>query len=91
MYQSINVKTIEPSVNYTTLFQEDVESYLKKEQQSIEDALKDIEEKYRRYKYVESTMTSQKQRLLEKLPEFHNSLSILEVLIEKKVFFETKY
>ena len=66
-------------------FQEDVEAYLKKEGVTVDEALKEIEEKYRRYKYVEGTMAAQKLRLGEKLPEFQNSLAILEILIDKKV------
>ncbi|KIH50276.1 prefoldin subunit, partial [Ancylostoma duodenale] len=44
-----------------------------------------LEERYKKYKYVEASMTSQKTRMAEKLPDFKHSLAILDVLIDKKV------
>ncbi|WKX89215.1 hypothetical protein Q1695_008682 [Nippostrongylus brasiliensis] len=73
---------------------EDVEAWLAKEKLSPEEGVSVLEEKYKKYKYVEASMTSQKARMAEKLPDYKNSLAILDVLIEKKAKeepFETTY
>ncbi|VDL73080.1 unnamed protein product [Nippostrongylus brasiliensis] len=64
---------------------EDVEAWLAKEKLSPEEGVSVLEEKYKKYKYVEASMTSQKARMAEKLPDYKNSLAILDVLIEKKM------
>ncbi|CAI4224323.1 unnamed protein product [Auanema sp. JU1783] len=63
---------------------EDVESWLTKEKMSVEEAVKIMDEKYKKYKYIENSMRQQKHRLDEKIPEFQNSLGILSVLEQKK-------
>ncbi|CAI5438013.1 unnamed protein product [Caenorhabditis angaria] len=73
---------------------EDVGSWLKNKSLSIEEAEVVVREQYGKYKYVESSMTAQKSRMMEKIPEFKNSLSILDVLIakkEKNESFETTF
>ncbi|CAL2028279.1 unnamed protein product [Caenorhabditis brenneri] len=73
---------------------EDVESWLTKEKLSIEEAEVVLREKYGKYKYVESNMHAQKQRMAEKIPEFENSLSIIDTLIAKRAAnesFETTF
>lgn len=73
---------------------EDVESWLVKEKMSVEEAETVLREKYGKYKYVESSMTAQKQRMAEKIPEFDNSLSIIDTLIAKRAAnesFETTF
>ncbi|ETN86491.1 prefoldin subunit [Necator americanus] len=51
---------------------------------SPEEGVAALEERYKKYKYVEASMTSQKTRMAEKLPDFKNSLALLDVLIDKK-------
>ncbi|KAL6732091.1 hypothetical protein Aduo_002889 [Ancylostoma duodenale] len=73
---------------------EDVEAWLAKEKLSPEEGVAMLEERYKKYKYVEASMTSQKTRMAEKLPDFKHSLAILDVLIDKKEKeqpFETTY
>ncbi|CAD6197027.1 unnamed protein product [Caenorhabditis auriculariae] len=63
---------------------EDVAGWLTKEKLSPEEAELVLREKYRKYKYVENNMTLSRERMSEKLPEFKNSLAILEVMLEKR-------
>uniref|UniRef100_A0A1I7TBU9 Prefoldin subunit 3 n=1 Tax=Caenorhabditis tropicalis TaxID=1561998 RepID=A0A1I7TBU9_9PELO len=73
---------------------EDVESWLAKEKMSVEEAEVVLREKYGKYKYVESSMHAQKTRMSEKIPEFENSLSIIDTLIAKRAAgesFETTF
>jgi len=64
---------------------EDVAAFLASEGDlSVDDGVKLLDEKYTKYKYIEGSMTSQKARLLEKLPEFKNSLMLLDLLIAHK-------
>uniref|UniRef100_A0A8R1HYZ0 Prefoldin subunit 3 n=2 Tax=Caenorhabditis japonica TaxID=281687 RepID=A0A8R1HYZ0_CAEJA len=73
---------------------EDVDTWLTKEKMSVEEAEVVIREKYGKYKYVESSMAAQKQRMSEKIPEFDNSLSIIDTLIAKRAAnesFETTF
>lgn len=44
------------------VFQEDVEAWLAKEKMSPEEGVAVLEERYKKYKYVEASMTSQKAR-----------------------------
>ncbi|KAK6725475.1 hypothetical protein RB195_004043 [Necator americanus] len=73
---------------------ENVEEWLIMKKLSPEEGVAALEERYKKYKYVEASMTSQKTRMAEKLPDFKNSLALLDVLIDKKEKaepFETTY
>lgn len=61
-----------------------MEAWLEKEKLSPEAGVALLEERYKKYKYVEASMTSQKTRMVEKLPDFKNSLALLDILISKK-------
>ncbi|KJH45085.1 prefoldin subunit [Dictyocaulus viviparus] len=71
-------------IHMFVLFQEDVETWLNKEKLSPEAGIALLEERYKKYKYVEASMTSQKTRMVQKLPDFKNSLALLDILISKK-------
>ena len=47
--------------------------------------LKDSFVVFRKYKMIEAGMAQQRLRLMEKIPEFQNSLRLIDTLIEKKV------
>ncbi|CAI2298613.1 unnamed protein product [Caenorhabditis sp. 36 PRJEB53466] len=73
---------------------EDVAGWLAKEKMSPEEAEVVTREKYGKYKYVESSLTAQKARMGEKLPDFDNSLTIIGTLIAKRAAnesFETTF
>lgn len=89
-----NIRKFTNSSLNPIFFQEDVESWLTKEKLSIEEAEVVLREKYGKYKYVESSMLAQKVRMSEKIPEFENSLSIIDTLIAKRAAdesFETTF
>ncbi|CAJ0949160.1 unnamed protein product, partial [Mesorhabditis belari] len=64
---------------------EDVAQWLKSEGEiSGEDGRGRLDEQYRKYKMIEAGMAQQRLRLMEKIPEFQNSLRLIDTLIEKK-------
>ncbi|GMT25071.1 hypothetical protein PFISCL1PPCAC_16368, partial [Pristionchus fissidentatus] len=63
----------------------DVAEYLKKEgDDNIQDAIARLTEAYKKYKYVESNLATQKERMLGKLPEYDDNLAMIRLLIEKR-------
>ncbi|CAJ0575454.1 unnamed protein product, partial [Mesorhabditis spiculigera] len=64
---------------------EDVGQWLKNEGEiSGEEGRERLNEQYRKYKMIEGGLTQQRDRMLEKIPEFSNSLKLIETLIEKR-------
>lgn len=92
---SFHSKTIVSKFSKFNFFvQEDVESWLAKEKFSVEEAEVVIREKYGKYKYCETSMHGQRTRMADKIPEFDNSLSIIDTLIAKRAAnesFETTF
>ncbi|KAI6231288.1 Prefoldin subunit 3 [Aphelenchoides besseyi] len=58
---------------------EDVETYLKQQNMSLEDAQKFVEDRYRKYKTVEANMNERTTRLVANLPDFNRALEYISV------------
>ncbi|KAI6180080.1 Phosphatidylinositol glycan anchor biosynthesis class U protein [Aphelenchoides besseyi] len=63
----------------TETVDEDVETYLKQQNMSLEDAQKFVEDRYRKYKTVEANMNERTTRLVANLPDFNRALEYISV------------
>lgn len=68
----------------------DVDEYIKKEKKDINVVLKDLQELYSKYKFMESRLVQQKRNLLNKIPDIKSALQAVEHLISKQVCLEAQ-
>ncbi len=51
---------------------------------TADDAIKELEDYYRKYKYIEQELRQSRVRLMTKVPEIAKALSAVELLLEKQ-------
>merc|ERR1712050_77465 len=68
-----------------TEFVEDVDKFMHKEENSsVEAVLRRFDEQHQKYKFLESNISTKKNRLKGQIPDIKTSLDIVKYLIEKK-------
>ena len=68
------------------IFVEDVDAFMKKKGHSTaEEALKQLDENYQKYRLMEVNLTTKKRRLKLQIPDLKSTLDILKHLHSKKV------
>lgn len=68
-----------------TKFLEDVDSFMQEEEnESVEEVLARLEERHKKYKFMEYNLTTKKSRLQQQFPDIKTSLDLVHFLKKKK-------
>uniref|UniRef100_A0A914EST1 Prefoldin subunit 3 n=1 Tax=Acrobeloides nanus TaxID=290746 RepID=A0A914EST1_9BILA len=63
---------------------ENVEEFLNANKLALNEAQKKVEENFRKYKYIEASVSAQQEKILLNLPDYKNSLNIIKALSDEK-------